>query len=107
MDGTLATTVPVSGANISLFLPEGAEAQCLLVFCDVEVPEGTTTDGSGRFTFTFLDPASCNLAIQASGNASDPLDGTVVRKTAEDPRVAPDCREGRVEGPTLILQEEP
>ncbi|MDA1096206.1 MAG: hypothetical protein O3B84_03000 [Chloroflexi bacterium] len=105
-DSTLATTVPVSGAHVSLFLPEGADAYCLLVLCDIEVPGGTTTDGGGRFFFTLLDPAACTLRIQANVTASNPLDGTEVRKTAEAPRVAPDCREGQVEGPTLILREE-
>ena len=105
-DSTLTTTVPVSGASISLFLPEGAEAQCLLVLCDLEVPEGTTTDGSGGSFFVIVDPAACTLRVRAAVIRSDPLGGTVVRKTAQAPQVAPDCQEGRVDGPTLILEEE-
>lgn len=105
-DSTLTNTVPVSGANVSLFLPEETEAQCLLVLCDVEIPEKTTTDGLGGFFFRLIDPAACNLRVRAYVTRGDPLDGTVVTKTAEAPRVAPDCREGRADGPTLILQDE-
>ena len=105
-ESTLTTTVPVSGANVSLLLPEGAEAYCLLVLCDIEFPERTTTNGSGAFFFTFIDPAACTLRVRADVTRRNPLDGTEVRKTAEAPQVAPDCREGRVDGPTLILEEE-
>ena len=105
-DSTLTTTVPVSGATVSLLLPEGAEAYCLVVLCDLEIPEKTTTDDSGGFFFTFIDPAACTLRVRADVIRGDPLDGAAVRKTAEAPQVAPDCSEGRVEGPTLILEEE-
>ncbi len=105
-DSTRTTTVPVPGANVRLFIPEGEERYCLLVLCDVVFPERTTTDGSGRFFFHLVDPAACTLRVRADAVTGDPLDGTVVIKTAEAPRIAPECREGRVDGPTLILEEE-
>lgn len=104
-DSTRTSTVPVRGANVRLFIPEREEQNCLLVLCDIVFPGDTTTDGSGGFFFNFIDPAACTLRVRADAVRRDPLDGTEVFKTAEAPRIAPDCREGRVDGPTLILEE--
>ena len=106
-DSTRTTTIPVSGARVSLFLAEGAEAYCGAVLCDIEFPEETTTNGLGGFVFRLVDPAACTMRVRADLTRGSSLDGTVIRKTAEAPRVAPDCQEGRTEGPTLILESAP
>lgn len=103
-DSTRTTTIPVSGARVSLFPAEGAEDFCGAVLCDVEFPEETTTNGLGGFVFRLVDPAACTMRVQADLTRGSSLDGTEIRLTAEAPQVAPDCQEGRTEGPTLILE---
>lgn len=106
-DSTRTTTIPVSGARVSLFLPEGAEDYCGAVLCDLQFPEETTTNGLGGFVFRLDDPAACIMRVRADLTRGSSLDGTEIRLTAEAPRVAPDCQEGRTEGPTLILESAP
>jgi hypothetical protein len=106
-DSTRTATIPVPGARVSLFLAEGAEDFCGAVLCDIQFPEETTTNGLGGFVFRLIDPAACYVSVRADLTRGSSLDGTEIRLTAEAPRVAPACQEGRTEGPTLIVERAP
>jgi hypothetical protein len=106
-DSTLTTTIPVLGARVSPFLAEGADQFCGAIYCDLQIPEETTTNGLGGFVFRLIDPAACTLSVRAHITRDVPPDGTVVIKTAEAQTLAPDCQEGRTDGPTLILEGRP